>query len=428
MSAPRPRPSIDVLAALLAVSLLATGAVAQTPAAPAPTVQPPPRPAELTSRPAPTPTAADTPVPPQRPAELAPGAPNTDIVAAPLPPDRPAELREVTTPANPGAVLDDAPQPPPRPPELAGSKPAQPTAEPPDAPLPPGRPPEPSEAKTPANPEAVLSAAPPPPSRPPELSGGTPLAITVAPHDMPLPPERPVEFGPSANPVEAAPMPPARPAELTGPSIASQLLDAPEDTVCLRNLEALGVTYKKLAPIVNGQCSVAHPLDIEALSEGIGMNSIAVTADQMVVCSVAEGLGRWAKDAQAAAEKELGDRLKGLTLGGGYHCRGQNNVGQARLSEHAFANAMDIMGFTFAKHAPIAVSFLPEGSPEAKFVDSVRASACKYFRTVLGPGSNEAHANHLHFDQRQREGGHRLCELRPAEAAAAPGTSAQAKP
>ena len=279
---------------------------------------------------------------------------------------------------------------------------------------------------------ADAAEAPLPPERPPELSD------TKAPTPaMPLPPERPAALESGNAPVTtpdpplsthpgqltAAPVPPARPRDLSGDAALSALLDVPEDTACLRRLDALGVKYEKLPPIVNGQCTVAHPLDLTSIGDGVAMTSISVTADQMVVCGVAEGLGGWATDAQAAAGAELGDRLKGLTLGGGYHCRGQNNVGEAKLSEHAFANAIDIMGFTFRTRGPITVGFLPEGSAEARFLASVRASACKHFRTVLGPGSNESHANHLHFDQRQRDGGHRICELGPPQAAApaAPG-------
>jgi hypothetical protein len=68
------------------------------------------------------------------------------------------------------------------------------------------------------------------------------------------------------------------------------------------------------------------------------------------------------------------------------------------------------MGFTFAKREPIEVGTLPEGSKEAAFLAAARAKACELFTTVLGPGSSEAHATHLHLDQRARKNGYRLCE------------------
>jgi hypothetical protein len=42
----------------------------------------------------------------------------------------------------------------------------------------------------------------------------------------------------------------------------------------------------------------------------------------------------------------------------------------------------------------------------------LRTSACGYFTTVLGPGSNEAHKNHFHFDLalHGRSDNYRICE------------------
>jgi len=39
----------------------------------------------------------------------------------------------------------------------------------------------------------------------------------------------------------------------------------------------------------------------------------------------------------------------------------------------------------------------------------VRGDSCKYFSTVLGPGSNAEHWNHFHFDLRSRKGGRQYC-------------------
>ena len=49
-------------------------------------------------------------------------------------------------------------------------------------------------------------------------------------------------------------------------------------------------------------------------------------------------------------------------------------------------------------------------TPEARFVAAVRGGACRYFSTVLGPGSDPAHADHLHLDLRARNRGVRLCQ------------------
>jgi hypothetical protein len=69
------------------------------------------------------------------------------------------------------------------------------------------------------------------------------------------------------------------------------------------------------------------------------------------------------------------------------------------------------MGFTFAEGPPIAVEPREaQGTMAEAFQDAVRASACLDFSTVLGPGSNASHADHLHLDVIERSRGYRLCE------------------
>jgi hypothetical protein len=48
----------------------------------------------------------------------------------------------------------------------------------------------------------------------------------------------------------------------------------------------------------------------------------------------------------------------------------------------------------------------------ARYIDALRRAACGWFTTVLGPGSDAAHADHLHLDRepRGRDGESRLCQ------------------
>ena len=68
-------------------------------------------------------------------------------------------------------------------------------------------------------------------------------------------------------------------------------------------------------------------------------------------------------------------------------------------SEHATANAVDISGFVLADGRRIVVDSGWNGTDdERRFLRSVRAAACKRFRTVLSPDFNAAHQDHFHFD------------------------------
>ena len=90
---------------------------------------------------------------------------------------------------------------------------------------------------------------------------------------------------------------------------------------------------------------------------------------------------------------------------------GMQLMPDGKLSEHAFGNAIDIMAFGFKDGSQIKVAPRErEGSREESFQDAVRATACLHFTTVLGPGSDDAHSNHLHLDVIARSGGFRLCQ------------------
>ncbi|HEX8416663.1 MAG TPA: extensin family protein [Methylobacterium sp.] len=239
--------------------------------------------------------------------------------------------------------------------------------------------------------------------RPTAPSAATPL---------PTPPQRPDELKPQQPEAPKAPdavaaempQPPPRPPELSGEAALPVTVPAPDDLACRRRLERLGATFETLPPIANGQCGAAKPLKVTALA------GIALPTPVILVCGAAEAMARWAVEVQVAAERDLGHPLASLSIGTSYECRGQNHDRDARLSEHAVANGIDVMGYGFTGRGPIGVVASPSGTPEATFQSAIRAKACGLFRTVLGPGSDAAHANHLHLDERERTSGHRLCQ------------------
>lgn len=270
----------------------------------------------------------------------------------------------------------------------------------PTVPTPPPLPPERPDALKP--PAAAKLALPTPPARPPELTPAVSLPAKEPTKDAGG--ERPTETARPEIP-SPPPTPPGRPPELTGEAALALKVAPPDDTACRTRLKRLGVDFEPLPPIAEGQCTAPLPLKVTRFADGVALPQGAT-----LTCRAAEALARWVTEVQVEAERTLKHPLTGLELGGSYVCRGQNHDLDAKLSEHAFANAADIMGFTFAGRATIPVKAMPDGSEEAQFLGSVRTKACGFFRTVLGPGTNAAHANHLHFDERERSAGHRLCE------------------
>jgi len=88
-----------------------------------------------------------------------------------------------------------------------------------------------------------------------------------------------------------------------------------------------------------------------------------------------------------------------------------NGNPNAHISEHAFGNALDIAEFVLADGHKITVQYGWRGSPEEQgFLHDVQLAACQEFTTVLAPGANIYHYNHIHVDLMRRSSGRRICE------------------
>jgi hypothetical protein len=86
-------------------------------------------------------------------------------------------------------------------------------------------------------------------------------------------------------------------------------------------------------------------------------------------------------------------------------------AGTSHISEHAFGNALDIAGFILADGHKISVQDGWHGTPEEQgFLHDVQLYACETFSTVLSPGYNPEHYNHIHVDLMRRASGRRPCQ------------------
>ena len=89
-----------------------------------------------------------------------------------------------------------------------------------------------------------------------------------------------------------------------------------------------------------------------------------------------------------------------------YECRARNRVIGAKPSNHGNGIAIDVRSFTLADGRVIGLTDMTV--PKDLRAD-LRASACRRFTTVLGPGA-PYHDGHIHFDTDQRGHGYRICE------------------
>jgi hypothetical protein len=112
-------------------------------------------------------------------------------------------------------------------------------------------------------------------------------------------------------------------------------------------------------------------------------------------------LGAWLSEVVVPlADSLLGSPVEAVITGPGYQCRRR---GDGRLSEHAFGNAADLSAIRLMDGRTIQVERLTDADgTEGEFLRAISASACGYFTTVLGPGSDAAHLRHLHVDLAER--------------------------
>jgi hypothetical protein len=142
---------------------------------------------------------------------------------------------------------------------------------------------------------------------------------------------------------------------------------------------------------------------------------VAVSPAATLACPLVSVLDQWiAESVQPAAVKWFGVPVVEIKQISAYSCRGMNGDPNATISEHAFGNALDIAAFTLADGHTLDVQHGWHGSPEEQaFLHDVQATACDQFTTVLAPGSNAFHYNHIHVDLMRRRNGRRACNPQP---------------
>ena len=130
-----------------------------------------------------------------------------------------------------------------------------------------------------------------------------------------------------------------------------------------------------------------------------------------LACPLVSALDRWVSEGvQPAALYWFGQPVTKIQQIGSYSCREMVGSGTSHISEHAFGNALDVAGFTLADGHKITVKKGWHGSPEEQgFLHDVQLYACKTFVTVLAPGYNPEHYDHIHVDLMHRRPGYRPC-------------------
>lgn len=233
---------------------------------------------------------------------------------------------------------------------------------------------------------------------------------------------------------------------------------------CERLLDGIAAEADRLDPLRLGNCGTPKPLRLRRIGSGAGL---AIEPAATTNCAVAAHFYQWLETvAQPAANRAFGTRIIKVRNASSYMCRNRYNDPAQKISEHAFANALDISAFELAdgrsidvkrywglviesaeaeraaeaatkttntKGAPVSPDIAkPNGlggraftngitpakadgkssaaelvlneTAELGFLKELHSGACGIFSTVLGPQANRAHHDHFHFDLKQRRG------------------------
>jgi hypothetical protein len=268
-----------------------------------------------------------------------------------------------------------------------------------------------AEAQTP-QPEKPADTAP---EQPAAETVPTPEPKPEAPEETAPPKEEPAPVNPAPpgqpeegkvedgkakddTQAEAPPPPPPPPLEKEDPAVLK---------ACLADLTALGTKFKPLERIDDGNgCGIEQPIEVAEALPGISLGGAVMR------CKTALAMAHWLKDTvQPALKTAMPERsITGIVPGSTYDCRLRNGASTGKISEHARGNAFDVAAFKLDDDTTMEMKPRAEDSTmEGAFQRTTTAGACLHFTTVLSPGSDAAHQDHLHLDVLEREGGYRYC-------------------
>ncbi|MGL4442011.1 MAG: extensin family protein [Alsobacter sp.] len=241
-------------------------------------------------------------------------------------------------------------------------------------------------------------------------SAGSALVLLVPPRrpaELPLPRVDPQKIpAPSATP-DTSPGGAATPAKTPPPGETRPA--APATSGCIASLMAeygTAVRAVTIPPTKDAACAMVEPVEVEAISIGPGRQRIALLPPVTLSCTMALAVAQWLETSvQPLAKGYFSQDLTSLRVGGGHECRRRNRAANGPLSEHSTGQALDIFAIEIGdgKAAGTITVEKPEGPGHGAFLTALRQSACGAFMTSLGPGSDAAHANHLHIDIQPRQ-------------------------
>lgn len=222
--------------------------------------------------------------------------------------------------------------------------------------------------------------------------------------DIPLPRPRPPVAKP---PVWAAGVwsEPHTFREAVGPDFKSDEVTA-EPSACRLRLSKFAAVEAMPRLIGPGACGGSDIVRLYSVTIA-GGKTIEIKPAPYLRCPMAEQLALFVRDDAVPQVASAGEVLTRLETYDDFDCRGRNRKLTGKVSEHGKANAVDVRGMTFATGRFVKLTDIHVDKP---LREALRKSACARFTTVLGPGSDGYHEEHIHLDLAERHNGYRICQ------------------
>jgi hypothetical protein len=170
---------------------------------------------------------------------------------------------------------------------------------------------------------------------------------------------------------------------------------------CHAELEAAGVSFEasriSLHPSKSGQFMCGAP-QVVRFKRGPG--KIRYSSSPKVSCGVALAMVDFERIVQEEAMAHFGKRVYRIKHLGTYNCR-EMAAYDGWVSEHSYANAIDIASFELTNSKKISVlDDWDDPGPKGKFLKRLtrRLYDEAVFSVVLSPDFDSLHRNHLHLD------------------------------
>ena len=185
---------------------------------------------------------------------------------------------------------------------------------------------------------------------------------------------------------------------LTGPGLRSAIYLYDEvrpfvtryaSPFCMSRLVKRNVQFTKVPEQRNGQCRILNAVKVRKV------NGTNLKTPVIMTCGLALSFSEWIADINQLSQSQIGRPIDTIHHGGTYYCRKQR--GSRVMSEHGYANGIDIKGF-FIGGGLYNVKEHWGQSSRPNLLRGMFGFACSKFGLALGPDNDRNHIDHFHFD------------------------------